>query len=211
MRVETLSVVFAQIPDVGGSVGVTAIDKRSVDGPRHVTTDGVQGDFRSDMEHHGHTDHAVYAYAREDLDWWQDQLGRELRDGVFGENLTTTGVDWNAIEVGTVVRIGTAMLQVSTPRIPCATFGRWLDEEQWVKRFKESSRWGSYLRVLEPGDLAAGDDIVVVEPRTHGVSVDDVALVYTGDRDHARLTRVAHCDDTPDDTREKAVAALALA
>ena len=77
MRVESLNVVHADIPDVGGSVGITAIDKRPIADRRHVTTDGVQGDHRSDMKNHGHTDHAVYAYAREDLAWWEaQQIGR---------------------------------------------------------------------------------------------------------------------------------------
>jgi MOSC domain-containing protein YiiM len=109
-----------------------------------------------------------------------------------------------------VVRIGTAVLQVSAPRIPCSTFARWVEQDQWVKRFNDAGRWGTYLRVLEPGDLAAGDDIVVVEPRTHGVSVADIALVFTGDRDHERLLRVAECEDSPQETRDKAQAALAL-
>mgnify|MGYP003344223443 CR=1 FL=1 len=208
MRVLSLNVVYADIPDVGGSVGITAIDKRPVEGPRHVTTDGIAGDHRCDMENHGHTDQAVYAYAREDYDRWSAQLGRELRDGEFGENLTTSGVDWNAIEVGTVVRIGSAVLQVSCPRIPCSTFGRWVQQEQWVKRFNDAGRWNTYRRVVQDGELGAGDDIAIEARPGHGVTVTDVARVYTGNRDHDRLVRVEACDDVDEATRAKARAAL---
>lgn len=209
MRVLSLSVVHADIPDVGGSVGITAIDKRPVAGRRTVTSAGVDGDHRCDIRHHGQTDHAVYAYAREDLDWWQDQLGMDLADGAFGENLTTVGVDWNATDVGTTMRIGTALLQVSSPRIPCSTFSRWLDQDQWVRRFNEAGRHGTYLRVLEPGEIGAGDEIEFVHQPGHGCHVVDVAWVYTGDRDPARLARVAACPDADEATRDKAVAAQA--
>ena len=208
-KVLNLNVVFAEIDDPGGSVGRTAIDKRSVTDRRHVTSDGVAGDFRSDMKNHGSTDQAVYAYAREDYDWWETELGKELPSGLFGENLTTTGIDWNSINVGTTIRIGTALLQTSCPRIPCGTFGRWVEQEKWVKRFTEAARPGSYLRVLEPGDLGAGDDIEIVNDPGHGVSIRDIAQVYTGTREPAQLKRVFECADTPEDTRVKAELGLA--
>ena len=208
-HVLSLNVLHAEVPDVGGSVGITAIDKRPVVDRRGVTSAGVAGDKRSDEKHHGHTDQAVYAYGLEDYEWWSEQLGRQLGAGIFGENLTTIGIDWNAITVGTVVRIGTSELQVSRPRIPCGTFQRWLDEEHWVKRFNDSGRWGSYLRVLTAGDLGAGDEIVILSTPEHGVSILDLARVHTGERILDQLNRVRDCEDTPDSIREKAVTALA--
>lgn len=208
--VVSLNVVHAEIPDVGGSVGITAIDKRAVSDRRVVTTDGVAGDKRSDMKHHGHTDQAVYAYGAEDYAWWSMQIGREISAGSFGENLTTVGVDWNAIAIGTVVHIGTSVLQVSTARIPCGTFQRWMDEDQWVKRFTEAGRCGAYLRVIVSGDIGVDDEIVIAEVPSHNVSILDLLRVWTGTREDAQLTRVAECVDTPEDMREKAVKALAL-
>lgn len=205
----SLSVVHADVPDEGGSVGITAIDKRPVSDRRRVTSDGVAGDHRCDMKHHGSTDQAVYAYAIEDYAWWSEQLQADLGPGAFGENLMTQGIDWNAAVVGTVVRIGSAVLQVSTPRIPCATFGRWLGQAQWVKRFNDARRHGSYLRVLEDGDLAAGDVIEVVSVPEHGVTIVDAARVWTGEREHALLVRVEACGDVETETRERARAALA--
>ncbi len=207
--VVSLNVVHATVPDVGGSVGITAIDKRPVSDRRAVTTDGVAGDKRCDMKHHGHPDQAVYAYAREDYAWWETELGMSLESGTFGDNLTSYGIDWTSTPVGTVIQVGTALLQVSTPRIPCGTFARWLGQDQWVKRFTQSGRSGSYLRVLEPGEIGIGDDMVIVEQPSHDVTILDLFEVYNGARDDEQLRRVAACVDTPEDIREKAHKALA--
>lgn len=208
-HVLSLNVLHAEVPDVGGSVGITAIDKRPVVDRREVTTAGIAGDKRSDVKHHGHADQAVYAYGIEDYEWWSAQLGRQLGAGEFGENLTTLGIDWNAIQTGTVLAIGTAVLQVSTPRIPCGTFQRWVDEDQWVKRFNEAGRWGSYLRVITAGQIGAGDEIVAMEVPGHTVTITDLARVHTGMREFAQLTRVADCIDAPESFREKARNGLA--
>ena len=202
--------VHAEVPDVGGSVGITAIDKRAVADRRIVTSDGVTGDKRSDMQHHGHSDQAVYAYAAEDYAWWTQQTGRDFSAGFFGENLTTTGIDWNDMTIGTVVHVGTAVLQVSTARFPCGTFQRWIKEEQWVKRFTDAGRCGAYLRVLESGEIGLGDEIVVADVPDHNVSIQDLLHVWAGTRQETQLRRVAECVDTPDTLREKALKALAL-
>ncbi len=107
-----------------------------------------------DQDNHGGVDQALYAYAREDLDWWTEQLGRELLNGIFGENLTTAGLDVNAALIGEIWRVGEAVVQVTLPRIPCVTFKSWLDEPHWVKRFAAGRRPGAYLRVLTAGTVA---------------------------------------------------------
>src|SRR5262249_57309386 len=100
---------------------------------------------------------ALYAYAREDLDWWVEQLGRELANGVFGENITTAGLDVTGALIGEIWELGTARVQITGPRIPCAVFAGWLDERHWVKRFAGARRPGAYLRVLREGAGGAGD------------------------------------------------------
>ena len=101
---------------------------------------------------HGGTDQAVYAYAREDLDHWQAELGRPLTNGVFGENLTTSGLDVNGALVGERWQVGDdCVLEVTSPRIPCRTFAGWLEEQLWVKRFTQRGAPGAYLRVIVPG------------------------------------------------------------
>jgi MOSC domain-containing protein YiiM len=171
---------------IGGRPGRTAIDKRPVVGPVAVGPLGLDGDDCADKQHHGGLDQAVYAYAREDLDWWTEQLGRELRDGMFGENVTTVGIDISAALIGETWRLGTVVVQVTAPRIPCVTFKSWLDEPHWVKRFAAAGRPGAYLRVLTPGVVQAGDELTVVSAPSQAVTVAESMLAFYGDRDIMR-------------------------
>ena len=161
-------------------VTLTGIDKRPVDGPVMVTRPGTKGtgavgltgDRVYDVKHHGGTDQAVYAYAREDLDGWAAELGRSLTNGVFGENLTTKGVAVNEALIGERWRVGRdVVLEVSCPRIPCGTFQGWLDRAGWIKWFTEAARPGAYLRVITPGRIRAGDQVVIEHRPDHDVTI----------------------------------------
>jgi MOSC domain-containing protein YiiM len=157
-------------------IGRTSIDKQPVSGPVAVHTLGVEGDQVSDTKHHGGMDQAVYAFAREDMDRWEKALGTTIRDGQFGENLTTAGIDVNEAEVGERWTIGTVELEVAAVRIPCNDFKEWMglsgyDNAVWVKRFTADGRPGPYLRVVRPGVVSAGDEISVVHRQGHGVTV----------------------------------------
>lgn len=180
-RIDSVNLAVPE-PNPAKGVGVTGINKRPVDhlvtvrAPGPKTTglhSGLVGDQIFDIEHHGGDDQAVYAYAREDLDHWGRELGRDLPDGRFGENLTTVGIDVNAALIGERWRIGTAglVLEVTSPRIPCRTFAGWLDERGWVKRFTREGLPGPFLRVIEPGEVHAGDPIEVVHRPDHEVTV----------------------------------------
>jgi MOSC domain-containing protein YiiM len=166
---------------IGGQPARSAIDKRPVSGPVEVRPLGLDGDTVADKVNHGGLDQAVYAYAREDLDWWTEQLGRELRNGLFGENVTTAGIDVTSALIGETWRVGSVVLQVTAPRIPCNTFKSWLDEPHWVKRFAAAGRPGAYLRVLTPGPVSAGDDLEVVDRPAVAVTVAESMLAYYGD------------------------------
>ena len=162
-----------------GYFGVTAIDKRPVDGTVKVTKYGLSGDVQADRKHHGGLDKALYAYSQADADYWAEQLGRELPPGWFGENLRLDDVDVNGARIGEVWRIGeTVTVEVTMPREPCQTFARWVGGEHergWVKRFSEARRLGSYLRVTHTGTIRAGDEITIVSrPDT----LDTVASVF---------------------------------
>lgn len=151
--------------------GVTAIDKRPVEGTVNLRKFGVFGDAHGDTEHHGGPDQAVYAYSQEDADYWAAELGRAIPAGLFGENLRTAGVATTEAVIGTRWRIGRALLEVTHPRVPCATFGERMDEPRWVKRFTQAGRVGTYLRVLEHGKAQAGDAVVVEHVPAHGITV----------------------------------------
>lgn len=151
---------------------LTGIDKRPVDGPVPVGELGVEGDRQVDREHHGGPDKAVYAYAQEDLAWWAAELGRDLAPGLFGENLTTTGVDVTGAVIGERWAVGEhLLLEVTMPRTPCYKFAHRMGEPRWIKRFTAAGRSGAYLRVLRPGPVAAGDTVRVTDRPAHGVTI----------------------------------------
>jgi MOSC domain-containing protein YiiM len=154
------------------TIGRTSIDKTTVTGPVGVEPLGLVGDEVSNRRHHGGPAKAVYAFAREDLDRWAEEFGLPVADGLFGENLTTVGLDVNGAEIGERWRIGNpvgdhAVLEVTMFRTPCQTFKAWLgrngyDDRAWVRRFAQDLRPGAYLRVVVPGVVSAGDPIEVV-------------------------------------------------
>jgi MOSC domain-containing protein YiiM len=165
-----------------GKSGMSSIDKRGVTGRVAVRRLGLDGDSQMDTANHGGPEQAVYAYAMEDLDDWAGLLDRELRPGLFGENLSTRGIDVTGALIGETWRIGSALLQVSRPRFPCVVFQNWLEEPHWVKRFTDDGRPGAYFRVLEEGELGAGDDIVIEERPDHDVTIGLVFRARTTDR-----------------------------
>ncbi|MER5280089.1 MOSC domain-containing protein [Streptomyces sp. NPDC002809] len=171
--------VAASYTDAPG--GMTGIDKRPVEGlvrvcdpgPEGEGGSGLAGDTVCDLRHHGGSHQAVYAFAREELDAWERELGRPLPNGSFGENLTTGGVTVSGALIGERWRIGAELvLEVTSGRIPCRTFAGHLDEERWVKRFTQAAVPGAYLRVITPGSIRAGDPVEIVHRPDHEVTVE---------------------------------------
>jgi len=171
---------------IAGRPDHSAIDKRPV-GAAAVGRLGLAGDEHGDTENHGGLDQALYAYAREDLDWWAGRLGRELRNGRFGENITTSGIDISTALIGETWRMGAIVVQVTAPRIPCETFKAWTGEDHWVKRFAAGGRPGAYLRVLTEGAISAGDDIEILTRPEQQVTVAQSMRAYYGDADLMRV------------------------
>ena len=180
-----LSVNLAHVrPNPFKDANRTGIDKRPTDEPVQVRApgsrnggagSGLVGDFIGDRSAHGGDDQAVYAYAREDLDRWAAHLGRELGNGSFGENLTTCGVDVNGARVGERWRIGDDLeLEVTDPRVPCATFRGWIDRQGWLREFTLAAVPGTYLRVVSPGTIRSGDRVVVSHRPASGATVAEV-------------------------------------
>jgi MOSC domain-containing protein YiiM len=192
-------------------VALTGIDKRPVDGPVLVSAPGpkgtgavgLAGDRVYDVRHHGGDDQAVYAYAREDLDQWQAELGVRLRNGVFGENLTTECVPVSDALVGERWRIGDeVLLEVCCPRIPCGTFQGWLGRGGWIRRFTEAATPGAYLRVIAPGPIRAGDPVVIEHRPDHDVTVAVTFRAITTEPE--LLPRLLAADALPAETRDLA-------
>lgn len=169
-------------PDPRAQSKVTGIDKVAAaeavmvraPGPMHGGDgSGLVGDTIGNRKLHGGDDQAVYAYAREDLDTWETELGRELTNGMFGENLTTCGIDVTGALIGERWRVGTGglLLEVSAPRTPCRTFAAFLDLNRWIKTFTDAGKPGAYLRVISPGTVRAGDAITIDYRPDHDVTI----------------------------------------
>jgi MOSC domain-containing protein YiiM len=172
-RIEAVCVSGTDLPSVPGRKPVrTGIDKQPVAGRVAVRELGLDGDVQVNRRYHGGEGQAVYAYAQEDAEHWIAELGRELPPGRFGENLRTTGLDLRNAVLGERWRVGTALLEVTAWRIPCANFARFWDVPDLVKRFSAHGATGAYLRVLETGDIGAGDIVDVVFRPDHGITVE---------------------------------------
>jgi len=120
---------------------------------------GLAGDVVADEENHGGPDQALYLYSAEDYAWWADELGAALEPGTFGENLTLSSFGPEPVRIGDRFRIGAVLVEATAPRIPCSVFATRMGEPDWVKRFAAARRPGLYVRVLEPGEVAAGDAV----------------------------------------------------
>ncbi len=211
-RVLTVNLAHPRVnPDQGSSA--TGIDKRSTDeavavrgpGPMHGGLgSGLIGDWIGNTQVHGGDDQAVYAYAREDLDTWQLELDRDLGNGVFGENLTTEGVDVTGAHIGERWQIGSdgLVLEETRPRVPCRTVAAWLAIQGWIKTFTKAALPGAYLRVIVPGTVRRGDSIVVVDRPDHDVTIGLVFRALTLEPEH--LSRILEADALPAAIRQQA-------
>ena len=157
------------------ATGVTAIDKRAVEGPVQVYALGLTADLQADRKHHGGESKAVYAYSQEDAAYWEAELGEAVPPGRFGENLRVAGIEASRAVVGERWQIGAAVvLEVTCPRTPCRIFAQYMGQPRWVARFAAAGRLGTYLRVIKRGTIQAGDAIEIVHRPEHGVTVADI-------------------------------------
>ena len=168
--------------DYHGRPARSAIWKVSVTGRVAARGVNLEGDEQADRKAHGGPDKAVYAYAVEDLRWWQNEIGRSIPYGGFGENLTTEGVEVNDALVGERWEIGTALFEISEPRVPCWRLGVRMNDALFPRRFTEAMRPGAYLRIIAEGDLTATDEVRIVEKPNHDLTIRDVFRIFTRDR-----------------------------
>lgn len=168
----------------------TAIFKEPVDGPVEVRGVNLAGDDQADRRVHGGTDKAVYAYGAEDYAWWSELFGVEIGPGWYGDNLTVEGFDLRDAWVGERWMVGSCVLEVSEPRLPCYKLGARMGTADFVELFGRMGRLGTYLRIVEEGSVAAGDDLAVVSRPEAGLTVAELARSQEGD-DAGLLARVA--------------------
>ena len=167
---------------------LTSIFKKPVEGRVAVRKHNIEGDRQADLTVHGGPYKAVYCYPEEHYAFWSDELPDvKLVFGNFGENLTTRGLTEDLVQIGDQFRFGSAILQVTQPRMPCYKLGIRFGRADMVKRFWHSERPGIYFSVVEEGDLMAGDAIEKVVDAQDGISVADVVALYKGTKQDAEL------------------------
>jgi MOSC domain-containing protein YiiM len=194
--VVSVNVGRSRVVERDGKPATTAIWKSPVAGRVRVEGVNVDGDEQADRDVHGGYDKAVYAYAAEDTRWWEAELGRAIGPGAFGENLTVDGLPLLDSVVGERWTVGSTLLEVSEPRIPCWKLGLRMGDALFPQRFTRAGRPGTYLRIVEAGEVGAGDQVRVVSRPDHGFTVGDIWRVYHHDRrDAASLLEVPQLSD----------------
>lgn len=197
ITVRAVCVVHQLVP-VPGRIGVSGIDKRPVAGPVPVHELGLRGDVQADRAHHGGEWKAVYLLSDEDVRQWEDEFGRPVEPGEFGENLRLGGADTTEWVIGTELGVGQSLrLRVTAPRVPCRTFAEHTGRDRWVRRFTEGGRPGAYARVLVPGPVEAGDQVRVLSVPRHGVTIGKVFAGVTPDEAARLLTEHDPADLAP--------------
>lgn len=184
----------------------TGIDKQSVAGPVLFGNDSVAGDNVVDRKHHGGYDKAVYAYAREDAQWWEEKIGHEISFGMFGENLTTSGIDVTGAVIGERWKIGNLILEVAEPRIPCRVFAGFWERPTLIKEFTEANRPGAYLRIIDEAMIESGASIEVISRPHHGITIGDIFAAKSGSRE--KISEIAKVMELSAEYRDWALKVL---
>lgn len=198
--VESLNVGTPRLVPASGHSVLTAIWKHPVEGPVALRGVNLDGDDQADRTVHGGPDKAVYTYDLNDTHWWEAELDRQLGPGAFGENLTVSGLPVSEAVIGEQWAIGSALLEVAQPRLPCFKLGLRMGDPRFLKRFAHANRPGVYHRVLREGEIAAGDRIEVVSRPAHGVTSAVVFRALLGEDD--LLTDALAAPELPTDLRE---------
>ena len=191
-----------QVPYRGGMIS-TGIFKRPVDGRVMLRATNLDGDGQGDPSVHGGADMAAYVYSWDSYGWWMAELGHDLQPGEFGENLTVTGFTDETVRVGDVIRIGDAVVQVTAQREPCFKLGIRMGDHRFPARFRKANRMGFYVRVLEEGEIGAGDGAEIVEEAAGSVTIAELHRVFAYARDDVpMLRRLIAAPGLPESWRE---------
>lgn len=179
MRVLSVNVGLPREVKWRGKKVMTGIYKEPVEGRIRLSLLNLEGDRQADLTVHGGRDKAAYCYPIEHYTFWREQLpGRDLPAASFGENFTTEGLTESSVHVGDRLRIGSAQVVVTQPRQPCFKLGIKFQSDEMVARFLASGRSGFYVRVLQEGDVAAGDDITVIDRDPHAVAISEITRLH---------------------------------
>lgn len=173
-----LAVCLGRPETLPGKKYKTGINKLAIQGPVMVDAEGLVGDAILNRKHHGGVDQAVYIQGSLDIDWWSRELGRELHYGMFGENLVIEDLESQRLAAGDRFAIGEVLLEITSPRMPCATFAAQMGDPKIVKRYTQAARPGAYARVLKGGMVEAGQPVVYTPYAGERVTMQDMMATY---------------------------------
>ncbi|HQX00916.1 MAG TPA: MOSC domain-containing protein [Anaerolineales bacterium] len=187
MKLANINIGQERTQQNGNKLETTGIYKLPTPEPVHISSLGIKEDFIASKKHHGGPDQAMYVYGTTDYDWWSTELGRDLYPGTFGENLDITELESSQFNIGDRLLIGSVILEVSAPRIPCGTLAARMEDPQFVKRFRHAERPGFYCRVLQEGTVEMGNDVKIERYEKETVSVIQIFRDYY-DKDKSEET-----------------------
>ena len=192
MKLISVNVGLPRVVTLKGDPVSTGIFKEPVAGRLMLRTLNLDGDRQADLSVHGGPSKAVYAYPSEHYDFWKRELpGLKLPWGMFGENFTSAGLFESELNIGDRFRVGSAVVMVTEPRMPCYKLGIKFGRSDIVKKFLASERTGFYFAVLQEGEVGAGDPIELIEKTDHSVRVSDITRLYTREKRNLGLLRRA--------------------
>jgi MOSC domain-containing protein YiiM len=191
MKLVSVNVGAPRLVNWRGQQTSTGIFKSPVAGPVALRKLNLNADRQADLRVHGGPDRAAYIYPAEHYDLWKAELDRpDLPWGIFGENLTTLGLSEADIRIGDQIRIGSAVLVATQPRMPCFKLGIRFGDQRMVARFNSTDRCGVYVGVVEEGLVEVGDEIEIVSRASDSMSIVELRRIYLAEDDPAAIRRV---------------------
>ncbi|MEJ6402254.1 MOSC domain-containing protein [Yoonia sp. 2307UL14-13] len=188
-----LSIQIGKPEPTPAKAGLTGHFKKPVTGPVHIKKLGLEGDTICDLDNHGGVDQAVYIFGEPDRVWWSGALGQDLPPGYFGENLLISDIESAQLAIGDILRMGDVILQITSPRIPCATYAAHVRSGQAIKQFYAAERPGAYVRVLQHGEVQAGMKVTYdAYPGDRITLVENMQAYLARFADKAFLKRALH-------------------
>jgi len=173
----------------GNKLETTGIYKLPTREPVQIKSLGIREDFICDQKSHGGPDQAIYVYGASDYAWWSKELGRELEPGTFGENLTISELESAQVNIGDRLHIGSLILEVTAPRIPCSTLAARMKDSQFVKQYRRAERPGLYCRVIQEGAVKAGEDVTLEKYAGEPLSIGQAFRDYYEKLDENAIRR----------------------
>lgn len=175
----------------------TGIYKYPVDIPIYLGKEDVKDDHVIDRRYHGGVDKACYLYAADHYEYWKNRYpDLEWNYGMFGENITVSGLDEKNIKIGSIYRLGSAIIQISRTRQPCFKLGIRFGDQNMVKQFIDSLRSGVYVRVIEPGNVSVGDTFILEKEHQDGITITELNILrfHYNNTEHEDLIKKALFD-----------------